>query len=108
MTEEELNHIIKEVDIQGSGIIHYHEFIAATFPVEKYATKERLESLFQKFDADDNHAITSNNLRTAFTKLGHNMTDQEVDEILAEHDINHDHDITFDEFKALILDHMWA
>ena len=38
MTEEELNHIIKEVDITGSGIIHYHEFIAATFPVEKYAT----------------------------------------------------------------------
>ena len=42
MSNEEVEAIIKEVDIQGTGIIHYHEFIAAIFPVEKYATKERL------------------------------------------------------------------
>jgi calcium-dependent protein kinase len=47
MDEAELNRIIKEVDILGNGVIKYHEFIAATFPVEKYATKERIESLFQ-------------------------------------------------------------
>lgn len=39
MTDEELERIIQEVDIKGTGIIHYHEFLAATFAVEKYATK---------------------------------------------------------------------
>ena len=46
MTDEELNRIIKEVDIMNTGVIHYHEFISATFPVEKYATRERMLSLF--------------------------------------------------------------
>ena len=38
MPEEELERIIQEVDVAGNGIINYHEFIAATFPIEKYAT----------------------------------------------------------------------
>ena len=38
MTEQQLEKVIKEVDIQGTGIIHYREFLAATFPVERYAT----------------------------------------------------------------------
>jgi len=46
LTETELERILQEVDITSSGIIHYHEFLAATFPVEKYATRERLASLF--------------------------------------------------------------
>ena len=34
LPEEELERIVKEVDVAGNGIINYHEFIAATFPVE--------------------------------------------------------------------------
>jgi len=46
MSEAELEKIVKELDIYGSGVINYHQFIAATFPVEKYATHERIQSLF--------------------------------------------------------------
>ena len=46
ISEADLNRVLMEVDITSSGIIHYHEFLAATFPVEKYASKERLASLF--------------------------------------------------------------
>lgn len=106
MTDEELEKIIHEVDIQGTGIIHYHEFLAATFTVEKYATKERLESLFQKFNTEGKQSITTTTLRDAFTKLGHNLTEDEVNEILNEHDIDHDHEMDFEEFKIMILDHM--
>lgn len=38
LTDNELEHILAEVDLNGTGVINYHEFIAATFPVEKYAT----------------------------------------------------------------------
>ena len=58
LPDEELERIVAEVDIAGNGIINYHEFIAATFPVEKYATQERLHSLFQKFDTDGSHHVT--------------------------------------------------
>ncbi len=69
---------MKEIDIHQSGLIHYHEFIAATFPVEQYATSERLASLFQKFDTEDKQQIDGSTLKDAFTKLGHNLTDEEV------------------------------
>ena len=38
LSDEELERILREVDVNGTGVINYHEFIAATFPVEKYAT----------------------------------------------------------------------
>jgi len=95
MSDEDLERILRDVDIAGTGIIHYHEFIAATFPVEKYATKERLHSLFQKFDGESDHMISGTSLRDAFTKLGHNMTSVEIEEILDEHNVNHEHEMTF-------------
>lgn len=106
MSDEDLKKIIEEVDIQGTGIIHYHEFIAAIFPVEKYATKERLQSLFTHFDTSQSHTISGTTLKDAFTKLGHKLTEEEVHTIMDEHDIDHNHLITFEEFSALILDHM--
>ena len=35
------------------------------------------------------------------------MTPEEIDEIMNEHDIDHNHEITFEEFKDMILNHMW-
>lgn len=106
MSEEELEHILTEVDVNGTGVINYHEFIAATFPVERYATQERLHSLFSKFDVSGSNTISTTSLKDAFTKLGHQLTSAEVEEIMNEHDVNHDHEITFQEFQAMILDHM--
>ena len=34
------------------------------------------------------------------------MTPEEIDEIMNEHDVDHNHEITFDEFKDMILNHM--
>ena len=98
MNEDELERILSEVDITGSGVINYHEFIAATFPVDKYATPERLHSLFSKFDTAGVNKITTTSLREAFTKLGHQLTSAEVTEIMNEHDVNHEHEMTFQEF----------
>ena len=108
MSDKDLERVIQEVDIQGTGIIHYHEFIAATFPVEKYATKERLHSLFAHFSGDkgDEEKLDSMTLREAFTKLGHNMSTQEIHEIMDEHDVDHNHELTFEEFEKMILENM--
>ena len=35
------------------------------------------------------------------------MTEAEIDEIMNEHDVDHHHEITFEEFKDMILNHMW-
>ena len=106
MSEDELERILSEVDINGTGVINYHEFIAATFPVEKYATEERLHSLFARFDTAGQNKISKTSLRDAFTKLGHQLTSAEVEEIMNEHDVNHEHEMTFQEFKTMMMDHL--
>ena len=35
------------------------------------------------------------------------MTTAEIDEIMNEHDVDHHHEITYEEFKDMILNHMW-
>ena len=107
MSEAELEKIVKELDIYGSGVINYHQFIAATFPVEKYATHERIQSLFQKFDTKgEGKDINVSTLSDAFTKLGHRLGQNEIDEIMQEHGVDRNHEITFKEFELMILDHM--
>ena len=63
-----------------------------------------MESLFQKFDFDGSNKLTSTTLKQAFTKVGHFMTSEEVEQVMNEHDVDHDHELTFEEFRALIMD----
>ena len=42
LSAEEVEKIVKQCDYIEDGLINYHEFIAATFPVDKYLTKERM------------------------------------------------------------------
>lgn len=84
-------------------MINYHEFLAALFPVEKYATRERLESLFEKFKGTNHDYISKRDLREAFSKLGHNITSEEIYQVMGEHDLDGDNHIMFDEFKKMIL-----
>lgn len=44
------------------------------------------------------------NIVTAMNKIGHDITQQELDEIMAEHDLEKNDVISFYEFKALLLD----
>ena len=74
--------------------------------MDKYATPERIQSLFQRFDTNSNNTISGSNLRDAFTKLGHHMGTTEIEDIMNEHDIDHEHVITFEDFRRMLLDNM--
>ena len=50
LRDADIDRTLEEVDLNKMGVINYHEFIAATFPVEEYATEERLRALFSKFE----------------------------------------------------------
>ena len=45
-------------------------------------------------------------MRDASPNLGHDLTADEVNEIMNEHGVNHELEMTFEDFKAMILDHM--
>lgn len=60
--QDEMNSIVKQLDYDDNGMINYHEFIQATFPIEKYLTPEKINALFVKFDVDATGEISVNNL----------------------------------------------
>jgi Ca2+-binding EF-hand superfamily protein len=49
--------------------------------------------------------ITKENIIDAMYKLGHPVTQQELDEIMQEHDIEGDNVISFNEFRSIFFDH---
>lgn len=64
--------------------------MSATISVEKYLTRDKIMALFKQFDYDDDEFISKDNIKAAFTKLGREMTDEEVKQIVEEHDVDGD------------------
>lgn len=73
--------------------------MAATVSVHAILTDERLEAIFKQFDIDNKNEITSENIRDAMTKLGKEVTQEELDEIMRKHDVSGDKAISLEEFK---------
>ena len=72
--------------------------------VKQFLDDSNLQAIFNQFDTDNSGKITRMNIVTAMNKIGHDITQQELDEIMAEHDLEKNDVISFYEFKALLLD----
>jgi len=87
LTAEQIKKIIEEVDYAKNQKINYSEFLAATIEVAKFLNEERLQALFSQFDVDESGYITKQNIKDAFSKLGRELNDIEINQIIKEHDI---------------------
>lgn len=77
-SDKEIDDIIKQIDNDNNGQINYTEFIAATIDVRMYLTEERVLALFKQFDTDDNDFIEPSNIKDAFTKLGKEVSEEDI------------------------------
>ena len=102
MKEEEIKQIVKEVDYAENGRVNYSEFIAATINTKNFLSEQKLMAIFQSFDLDDTGFITINNLKDSFSKFGRDLTDHEIEQIMAAHDTDKDRSIDFQEFKLMM------
>ena len=70
----------------------------ACFRVWDFLTKK----LFSVFDKDGNGYISAAELRHVMTNLGEKLTDEEVDEMIREADIDGDGQVNYEEFVAMM------
>ena len=94
---------MENVDVHKNGKINYSEFIAATISIQEFLTEEKLWMIFRHFDVDDTEYISRDNIVEAMKKMGKELTEKEVDEALALHDVTKDKRITFDEFRHMFF-----
>ena len=76
----------------------------ATLDVKQFLDDNKLQAMFNQFDTDGSGVITKENIVTAMQKIGHSITQQELDTIMTEHDIEKNGVISYKEFKYIFLD----
>ena len=62
----------------------------------------KMREAFRAFDKNGNGFISAAELRHVMTNLGERITDEEVDEMMREADIDGDGQINFEEFVAMM------
>lgn len=103
-TEAELREMIREIDTDGNGMIDFPEFLTLMARKMKDTdTEEEIREAFKVFDKDGNGFISAVELRHIMTNLGEKLTDEEVDEMLAEADPDGDGQINYGEFVKVMM-----
>lgn len=100
--------LMDDIDTDGSGVLDYSEFMAAALDKQKYVQEDMCWRAFKTFDKDGSGSIDKEELSKL---LGlHDLTDQlqvsitenEVDTIMKEVDLNNDGKIDFEEFVFMM------
>ena len=106
-TEAELQDMINEVDADGNGTIDFPEFLTMMARKMKDTdSEEEIREAFRVFDKDGNGFISAAELRHVMTNLGEKLTDEEVDEMIREADIDGDGQVNY-EGKCLLPNRSW-
>lgn len=100
----DLDAVVEGVDADGSGLIDYTEFLAATLDKRVYLQRDVCFSAFAVFDQDGDGKITLDELKQI---LENGSVDQVIDgchseDLLQEVDQNGDGSIDFEEFMEMM------
>ena len=103
-TEAELCDMINEGDAKGHGTIYLSDFLTMMARKMKDTdSEEEILEAFKVFDKDGNGFISAAELRHIMTNLGEKLSDEEVDEMIREADIDGDGQINYEEFVKMMM-----
>ncbi|CAN0920439.1 Calmodulin-like protein 11 [Linum grandiflorum] len=104
-SEGELQEMIKEVDWDGNGSIEFEEFLSlmASNLEQKQSDHLELREAFRVFDKDQDGFISPSELRHGMMNVGERITDEEVEQMVKEADLDGDGLISYQEFLQMML-----
>ena len=95
--------IIEELELEGYVELEFNEFIQLIVEkVRKVNEGKAIYDMFQLFDKDGNGYITAQELRSVMQSLGENFSDEVIEEMIDEADMNGDNQIDFFEFVKIL------
>lgn len=105
-TEKELQQMLKDIDIDGDGTFSFKEFVLLMFntgnltEISEEQEEAELRDAFKVFDTAGNGYITNQDLRSVLQCLGEQLSEDEIEDMIEEVDIDGDGRINFTEFVA--------
>jgi calmodulin len=103
--EEEVQELINEVDTDGNGEIDFAEFV--TLMARKKKGSDSEEELLQAFNyivtttPNDAELITPEKIRKIFSNLGVELSDEDINEMLMEVDVDKDGIVEWEDFRQM-------
>jgi len=100
----DLEQILKDVDVDGSGIIDYTEFLAATLDKKQFVKEDVLWSAFRTFDRNGDGKISKEELQDVISDrdVQEQHTKELLSQVMNSVDANGDGFIDFDEFVQMM------
>ena len=101
---DEINSMIKEVDLNSDGKIEFEEFITLMMKNSPDTQQEEeVINAFRVFDKEGNSLIQTDELKDIMMTIGDKMTEDEADEMIHEADIDGDGTINYEEFVRMMM-----
>ena len=84
--------------VKGSGTVDFPEFLnmMAKKIQNTDSVEDEIKEAFRVFDKDDRGHISTDEFRFVMTNIGSQMTEEEIEEMIAEADSDHDGLISYD------------
>ncbi|KAH3855357.1 calmodulin-beta-like isoform X2 [Dreissena polymorpha] len=103
-TEKEVQEMIEEVDVDGSGCIEFDEFCNMMEKKREDAgdPEEEMREAFKVFDKDGSGTISAEELRFVMANLGEKLSDADIDDMMKAADTDGDGEINYQEFCAMM------
>jgi Ca2+-binding EF-hand superfamily protein len=104
LDDEQADALIARADPDGEGTVNFENFVACI--LIRGAIRRRLLvllALFRELDTDDSGFITPDNLKEIVAQTGAEVTDEQIDNLVAAIDQNDEGQISFKEFVGALL-----
>ncbi|KAI4538159.1 hypothetical protein MG293_011562 [Ovis ammon polii] len=102
-SEAELKVLIARLDTDNNGIISFQEFLEAMAAgLQTSDTEEDLREIFCAFDQDNDGYISVDELRQATAQLGEKLSQDELDAMIREADVDQDGRVNYEEFVRIL------
>ncbi|KAK6464512.1 hypothetical protein DFJ63DRAFT_285164, partial [Scheffersomyces coipomensis] len=102
-SESELTDMINEVDVNSDGSIDFPEFLTMMARKMKDTDSEaEILEAFKVFDKNGDGKISAAELKHVLTTIGEKLSDNDVELMIREADINNDGEIDIVEFSQLL------
>ena len=104
-SKEEIEIILKEMDLNSDGQIYFNQFLrimAKRLKNLKQDEDRYLKSLFTSLDRNNNKLISIHEIRYIVTHSGENISEKDIETIMKEADTDGDGYISFEEFMMIM------